>query len=89
MNAEEITIEEKIINSVNDGDRDMITLMWALTGIVNVNSNFGTMPEIEDIIKDIQSTHKKHPVKPRECMRVFLESMGIILEKYKKSHEIW
>lgn len=82
-------IENKIIESVRNGDRDMVTLLWAMTGIINVNSNFGNMPEIEDMIKDIQSTHNKYPQKPRECMRVFLESMHAITEKYHKSREIW
>lgn len=82
-------IEDRIMDSVNDGDRDITTLLWALTGIININESFCTMPGIEDMIKDIQSTHSKYPQKPRECMRVFLESMHAIIEKYQKSHEIW
>lgn len=82
-------IESKIIESVHNGDRDVVTLLWALTGIINVNSNFGNMPEIEDMIKDMQSTHNKYPQKPRECMRVFIESLNILAEKWHKKHTIW
>lgn len=80
-------IEEKIIDTINNGDRDITTLLWSLTGIINVNSNFGVLPEIEDIIKDMQSTHKKYPQEPKRCLQVYLESMEILIEKWKKTHE--
>lgn len=88
MTLEEMPIEEKIMMTIEDGDRNIITLLWALTGIININSNFGTLPEIEDIIKDLQSTHKEYPQKPRRCKQVCIESMHAILEKWKITHEI-
>lgn len=87
MNTEKM-IEEKIMDSINNGDRDMISLLWALTGIVNINESFGNMPAIEDMIKDMQSTHTKYPQKAKRCMQVYIESMEIIVEKWKAKHEI-
>lgn len=88
MENENKIIEIKIIETIEKGDRDLITLIWSLVGIMNVRSNFGVSPEIEDIIKDIQSTHKRYPHNLRDIKRVFLESAHELINQWEKTHEI-